>query len=295
MTADERALYDRQIRLWGAEAQGRLSCGRMLVVGDTECGLAQELSKNVVLAGVSCVTFCPANKNSAQGGTMPGFLGANMEEICESLRAMNPLVTIKVTDDVNVAEADVVCSIRGSLSRDTGLSEKCALAGVPFLCGRVCGLLGWVFFDLGAEFSFTEASKPPTSVHYPTFTDALASQWGGERKRSAFGWQLTSLLLNYEEKIGTMPSNSNDGIELKKIYEQMQAEKKPARTAPVEAVDSIAMTSGVELPALSAVVGGVWGREVVKILCRNDLPLKNLFFYNANTTVGAVETVGGTA
>jgi ubiquitin-like 1-activating enzyme E1 A len=42
--------YDRQIRLWGAQAQQRLSESRVLLIGLSSLGA--EVAKNIVLAGV---------------------------------------------------------------------------------------------------------------------------------------------------------------------------------------------------------------------------------------------------
>jgi ubiquitin-like 1-activating enzyme E1 A len=55
ITADELKLYDRQIRLWGMEAQNRLRNARVLVAGMT--ALANEILKNIVLAGVCHVSL----------------------------------------------------------------------------------------------------------------------------------------------------------------------------------------------------------------------------------------------
>lgn len=53
LTAQEAAIYDRQLRIWGVETQQRLSAARVLIAGCT--GLAAEVAKNIVLAGVGCV------------------------------------------------------------------------------------------------------------------------------------------------------------------------------------------------------------------------------------------------
>ena len=53
LTEEQKARYDRQIRVWGAEAQSRLQNAKVLVVGLN--GLHPELVKNIVLAGVSVV------------------------------------------------------------------------------------------------------------------------------------------------------------------------------------------------------------------------------------------------
>ena len=51
LTETEAAIYDRQIRLWGVEAQRRMRASRVLVSG---CGaLGAEVIKNLVLAGIN--------------------------------------------------------------------------------------------------------------------------------------------------------------------------------------------------------------------------------------------------
>ena len=50
-TAAEAAVYDRQMRLWGVEAQKRLQRSHVLVSGLSALG--SELVKNLVLAGIS--------------------------------------------------------------------------------------------------------------------------------------------------------------------------------------------------------------------------------------------------
>ena len=46
LTEEEKARYDRQIRVWGAEAQTRIQNAKILVVGLN--GLHPEVVKNVV-------------------------------------------------------------------------------------------------------------------------------------------------------------------------------------------------------------------------------------------------------
>ena len=47
---DEAKLYDRQIRLWGVEAQNRMKNSKVLLVGLR--GLNTEVCKNIVLSGI---------------------------------------------------------------------------------------------------------------------------------------------------------------------------------------------------------------------------------------------------
>lgn len=55
LTEEEAALYDRQLRLWGVEAQQRLGKANVLLLGFT--AVQSEICKNIVLAGVRSVTI----------------------------------------------------------------------------------------------------------------------------------------------------------------------------------------------------------------------------------------------
>lgn len=54
LSADEIALYDRQLRLWGIEAQNRMRKANILLI--TMKTLANEIAKNLVLAGIGSLT-----------------------------------------------------------------------------------------------------------------------------------------------------------------------------------------------------------------------------------------------
>ncbi len=62
ITEEEAALYDRQIRLWGLEAQSRLKNARILLVGVSP--LSSEVVKNIVLAGVHSLTLADSKEVS---------------------------------------------------------------------------------------------------------------------------------------------------------------------------------------------------------------------------------------
>lgn len=54
LSADEIALYDRQLRLWGIEAQNRMRKANILLI--TMKALGNEVAKNLVLAGIGSLT-----------------------------------------------------------------------------------------------------------------------------------------------------------------------------------------------------------------------------------------------
>jgi ubiquitin-like 1-activating enzyme E1 A len=55
LSAEEIALYDRQIRLWGAQAQERIRNANILLVSLRALGT--EIAKNLTLAGVQSLTI----------------------------------------------------------------------------------------------------------------------------------------------------------------------------------------------------------------------------------------------
>jgi ubiquitin-like 1-activating enzyme E1 A len=59
LSADEIALYDRQLRLWGIEAQNRMRKANILLV--TIKALGNEIAKNLVLAGIGSLTVVDAD------------------------------------------------------------------------------------------------------------------------------------------------------------------------------------------------------------------------------------------
>jgi ubiquitin-like 1-activating enzyme E1 A len=110
--------YDRQIRVWGAEAQSRIQNARILVLGFA--GLNVEVTKNLVLAGMS-VTIADSRKvteSDLQSNFFLSFddIGQNIAEaVREKVNELNPNVrvvalplNIEAVDSSLVHEYDVV-------------------------------------------------------------------------------------------------------------------------------------------------------------------------------------------
>ncbi|CDH54165.1 predicted protein [Lichtheimia corymbifera JMRC:FSU:9682] len=55
LSQDEAEIYDRQIRLWGVDAQQRIQNASVLVAGVR--ALSNELCKNLALAGIGSITL----------------------------------------------------------------------------------------------------------------------------------------------------------------------------------------------------------------------------------------------
>jgi len=166
ITEDEAQLYDRQIRLWGLDAQKRLRASRVLVAGLR--GLGCEVAKNLVLSGVKSLRVL-------DGGTLSeedlesNFLcpvdkvGSNRAETAvDRLQQLNPMVEVSFdAGDVDAKPEEyfrdfdivlVTCSPRDVLVRVNNLCHK---NGVKFFAGDVHGFFGYSFMDL-VEHEFVE-------------------------------------------------------------------------------------------------------------------------------------------
>lgn len=77
LTEAETKLYDRQIRLWGLKGQQALRNAKILAIGVT--GLANEVLKNIVLAGVDTITI--ASKKMVKVGDLSAQFLLRQEKI----------------------------------------------------------------------------------------------------------------------------------------------------------------------------------------------------------------------
>ena len=100
-TSDEIALYDRQIRLWGMQAQERLRNANILLVNIKALG--NEIAKNLVLAGIGSLTLVDNNivtedDLGAQFFISPTDIGKpRAEAAAPEIRKLNPRVTVHVS------------------------------------------------------------------------------------------------------------------------------------------------------------------------------------------------------
>ncbi|KAJ6843888.1 SUMO-activating enzyme subunit 1B-1-like [Iris pallida] len=164
LTAQQTALYDRQIRVWGVDAQKKLSKAHILVSGLD--GTAVEFCKNIVLAGVGSLTLMDDRKVT-EDAIQANFLiplyeakneGRSLAELCcDSLREFNPMVHVSVEkgdlaqfngEFFDKFEAVVVSSC--SLENKIAIDEKCRkrpkrIAFYAIGCRDSCGE---IFVDL---------------------------------------------------------------------------------------------------------------------------------------------------
>uniref|UniRef100_A0A2K5NHA8 SUMO1 activating enzyme subunit 1 n=1 Tax=Cercocebus atys TaxID=9531 RepID=A0A2K5NHA8_CERAT len=257
ISEEEAAQYDRQIRLWGLEAQKRLRASRVLLVGMK--GLGAEIAKNLILAGVKGLTMLDHEQVSpedpgAQFLIRTGSIGRNRAEASlERAQNLNPMVDVKVdTEDIEKKpesfftqfDAKVVfCPVKEALEVDWS-SEK-AKAALKRTTSD--------YFLLQGEAS--------NLLKFYTFNTIYPSSD------------------TYEEDSELLLQIRNDVLDSLGISPDLLPE------------DFVSYCFS-EMAPVCAVVGGILAQEIVKALSQRDPPHNNFFFFDGMKGNGIVECLG---
>ncbi|KAL0564866.1 E1 ubiquitin-activating protein aos1, partial [Marasmius crinis-equi] len=161
-TEEEQGRYDRQIRLWGIEAQQRMRNATILLVHLS--GTATETIKNIVLAGIGTLIIVDGDdvKEEDLGAGFffrDGDVGRKRVDAAKPrIESLNPLVTVKTiasydaigpqSFESTVRDVDLVCVADWDRDGVIRMNNVCRRAGKPFYAGGTFGLLGYIFCDL---------------------------------------------------------------------------------------------------------------------------------------------------
>ncbi|KAM9317538.1 SUMO-activating enzyme subunit 1 [Pholidichthys leucotaenia] len=170
ISEEEAAQYDRQIRLWGLDAQKRLRGSRVLLAGLG--GLGAEVAKNLILSGVKGFTLLD-HEQVTEETCRTHFLvpstaqGQNRAQACvERAQNLNPMVEVhadpdRVEDkpDNFFLQFDAVILTRCSKDLMVRVDQLCSQHNIKVFCGDVYGYYGYIFCNLGQEHNYVE-EKP---------------------------------------------------------------------------------------------------------------------------------------
>lgn len=159
LTQDEISLYDRQIRLWGMEAQTNLRNSNILVINLT--GVGVEIVKNLTLGGVGSLTLIDSSVLREQELNSNFFVDKSqvgMKKVDASsnrIQDMNPRVQFKTDsrDWESLEEEEfgkyqlIVCTGLNSqqISKLNKITRK---LNIPLIACCAHGMYGLIFNDL---------------------------------------------------------------------------------------------------------------------------------------------------
>ncbi|KAL3706590.1 E1 ubiquitin-activating protein aos1 [Talaromyces marneffei ATCC 18224] len=170
ISADEIALYDRQIRLWGVKAQEKLRSANILLISFK--ALANEIAKNLVLAGIGSLTILDHEVVTeadlcAQFFVSEEHVGQNRAQAAApQVRAMNPRVQLHVnTEDVRTKSPEFFKNFDVTIATDLDfdtyatINAACRISNRRFYAAGLHGFYGYVFADLISHDFVIEREK----------------------------------------------------------------------------------------------------------------------------------------
>uniref|UniRef100_A0A2R9ALI4 SUMO1 activating enzyme subunit 1 n=1 Tax=Pan paniscus TaxID=9597 RepID=A0A2R9ALI4_PANPA len=300
ISEEEAAQYDRQIRLWGLEAQKRLRASRVLLVGLK--GLGAEIAKNLILAGVKGLTMLDHEQVTpedpgAQFLIRTGSVGRNRAEASlERAQNLNPMVDVKVdTEDIEkkpesfFTQFDAVCLTCCSRDVIVKVDQICHKNSIKFFTGDVFGYHGYTFANLG-EHEFVKVVFCPVK-------EALEVDWSSEKakaalKRTTSDYFLLQVLLKFRTDKGRDPSSDTYEEDSELLLQIRNDVLDSLGISPDLLPEDFVRYCFSEMAPVCAVVGGILAQEIVKALSQRDPPHNNFFFFDGMKGNGIVECLG---
>ncbi|KAF7115027.1 hypothetical protein CNMCM5793_001063 [Aspergillus hiratsukae] len=182
ISADEIALYDRQIRLWGVKAQEKIRSANILLI--TFKALANEIAKNLVLAGIGTLTIVDhetvkEEDLGAQFFISEEHVGQNRAQAAApAIHAMNPRVQLRIdTEDIQTKQPDFFAQFDVTIATEldfptySTINAACRISNRPFYAAGLHGFYGFAFADLISHDFVIERSRSnvsPSTQETPT-------------------------------------------------------------------------------------------------------------------------------
>ncbi|KAK3375101.1 hypothetical protein B0H63DRAFT_267302 [Podospora didyma] len=161
ISADEIALYDRQIRLWGMKAQEKIRSANILLI--TMKALANEIAKNLVLAGIGSLTVVDHEAVTEADFGAQFFLSAEDHHIgmnravaaSAAIQRLNPRVRVHIdTVDIRFRPAsffsqfDIVIATDLDTQALNLINTATRVNNRAFYAASSHGMCGFIFADL---------------------------------------------------------------------------------------------------------------------------------------------------
>jgi ubiquitin-like 1-activating enzyme E1 A len=317
---DESEIYDRQIRLWGAEAQAKMSKTKVLYIHVT--GVSSEVLKNLVLAGIRA-TICdnrtypeavmdtpsfflsaqdrvactataePAAKKPKYGGTVAEAVQTGVEELNPLLGGCD-IVSTPVSELTSefLSQFSIVVASRISMSDAIRISKATTAAGGKFYMADCFGLFGASAFDLGENHTYRPEKgkdlmdpkilEPHVDLE-TVFKVALADATNRFHKTPPPAWIRYRSILEYVEQTKSWPSEEN-AKDFAKVVRGWIEENSPSLLEndllSESALEDLAKVSTSEVAPVCAVLGGIIGNEIIKAISVKGEPANNTLLFD---------------
>uniref|UniRef100_A0A1I7TQR1 ThiF domain-containing protein n=1 Tax=Caenorhabditis tropicalis TaxID=1561998 RepID=A0A1I7TQR1_9PELO len=181
VSKQEQEVYDRQIRLWGIEAQNKLRNAKALVIGGTQLGA--EVAKTLSLAGVDelhlvdhrLVDESEIGSNFLFDASVDNTKLTKWAAARSFLTNLNRNVKLFVDENNFFEKSDldietyikrftIVIILDQSYDHIVKLNEICRKNKVRFMAGAIFGWVGYTFLDFNGHKFLTKPENPSFPV-----------------------------------------------------------------------------------------------------------------------------------
>lgn len=310
LTDAEAAIYDRQIRLWGVEAQQNMRNGRILISGLNTLGA--EVTKNSVLAGINVVIQDHKIATDVDAAinfflTEEDMNTKRAEAALHRIKEMNTLVDVSCeTRSLEELSDDFLRAFRLVVLCDSDLAAQIAVSarlrslGVPVIAAAVMGTWGSLFEDLGSKYTYehqmkktvslpdgqqeTQVSWESRELEYPSITQVLAPEHALpiEKIRRMYKWRAPQFAWSALMRLASEGAPVTPDAVVARVHTLLADSK--IDSPPKEMLEPLSEIArafvegqGVELVPVAAILAGIVSNEIVKVMTRKLEPIRNVF------------------
>lgn len=244
LSAQQKAVYDRQIRLWGAESQRRI--GSTHVLACNLRGAMVEVCKNLVLAGINSLTVCD------DGIITAAELGTNF-----------------FADSMSVGQnrADACCPRIQELNTMTKVTSLNGKFGEHLLQRSSYSVVLMAAASTESMIAMNDACRKHNILFYVFRSDASG------------GAGFVDLGPDFEYRLDTGSGENANLADLQSAsYCTLAQLPRIDDTALRQLLDGTPSTA--QLPYINAVLGGLFGQDILKAVSRKGCPIYNCLIFD---------------
>ena len=312
LSEKDKVLYDRQIRLWGVEAQKRMQSCFVLVCGLH--GLNCEVVKNLVLAGINVMVQDDTNVDVTDLGSNY-FIGTddvgtniassslnNIKLLNNNARVECETRPLKNLSDEWFHQFNVVVLSDYSTDQEAlHVNHVCRSKNIGFFWTGTFALEGWYICDLGTAFTYTgdpdnaaKDAKVEKNVSFPSLKDILETRWDllqskqSKRKPSSATktYIQSRILAEYRNIKNCIALSSTDSISFIEYAKKRLRENGLDESFLDDRMDALCQGSHACLIMISSVVGGFLAQEIQKAVSHIGEPHFNVFEFTGDDQIG---------
>ncbi|CZT49749.1 probable AOS1-forms together with Uba2p a heterodimeric activating enzyme for Smt3p [Rhynchosporium secalis] len=297
ISADEIALYDRQIRLWGVQAQEKIRNAKVLLISMK--ALANEIAKNLVLAGIHSLTIVDhelvtANDLGSQFFISEPDVGTNRgEAAAPQIRKLNPRVKVIVDQtDIRMRGPDYFGAFDVVIATDLHpdslniINTATRINHKPFYAAGIVDVQ--VKKESGKNVEMVTKRESYSTWFLASDAATLPAEFLKSKRRLKAVTPILSCLRALWEFVqfndGRMPSTTED----LKMFTVLATQKHKALGLPDETLKSEVLRKflqnlGSEIAPVTAVLGGQLAQDVINVLGARQQPIQNMIIFDGDS------------